>query len=153
LDGNVAIEGRFERLEHDAHPTPADLVKQDIVAKDFSWLVRRRCCGWQSERGCLVGLHGTLIHGHYPASSTASVIIVAPGPPGCIFGAPPLSARSKPGYTGKRGINPAIRRKTAMSSSRLLADVEAFCQEIRPIEELCYVEHKFNDRVIPLAGK
>ena len=30
---------------------------------------------------------------------------------------------------------------------RLLADVEAFCQEIRPIEELCYVEHRFNDQV------
>ena len=36
---------------------------------------------------------------------------------------------------------------------RLLADVEAFCQEIRPIEELCYVEHRFNDQVIPLARK
>src|SRR5205807_4646778 len=38
-------------------------------------------------------------------------------------------------------------------SARLLADVEAFCTEIRPIEELCYVEHKFNDQVIPLAKK
>ncbi len=36
---------------------------------------------------------------------------------------------------------------------RLLADVEAFCQEIRPIEELCYVEHRLNDRVLPLARK
>jgi alkylation response protein AidB-like acyl-CoA dehydrogenase len=36
---------------------------------------------------------------------------------------------------------------------RLLADVEAFCEEIRPIEELCYVEHRFNDQVIPLARK
>jgi alkylation response protein AidB-like acyl-CoA dehydrogenase len=36
---------------------------------------------------------------------------------------------------------------------RLLADVEAFCQEIRPIEELCYVEHRFNDQVVPLARK
>jgi alkylation response protein AidB-like acyl-CoA dehydrogenase len=36
---------------------------------------------------------------------------------------------------------------------RLLADVEAFCQEIRPIEELCYVEHRFNDQVLPLARK
>ena len=36
---------------------------------------------------------------------------------------------------------------------RLLADVEAFCQEIRPIEELCYVEHKFNDQVLPLGRK
>src|SRR5262249_52363415 len=36
---------------------------------------------------------------------------------------------------------------------RLLDDVEAFCQEIRPIEELCYVEHRFNDQVIPLGRK
>ncbi len=36
---------------------------------------------------------------------------------------------------------------------RLLDDVEAFCQEIRPIEELCYVEHRFNDQVLPLARK
>jgi alkylation response protein AidB-like acyl-CoA dehydrogenase len=38
-------------------------------------------------------------------------------------------------------------------SARLLADVEAFCTEIRSIEELCYVEHAFNDQVIPLARK
>jgi alkylation response protein AidB-like acyl-CoA dehydrogenase len=36
---------------------------------------------------------------------------------------------------------------------RLLADVEAFCEEIRPVEELCYVEHRFNDQVVPLARK
>lgn len=36
---------------------------------------------------------------------------------------------------------------------RLLADVEKFCEEIRPIEELCYVEHKYNDQVIPLGRK
>jgi alkylation response protein AidB-like acyl-CoA dehydrogenase len=36
---------------------------------------------------------------------------------------------------------------------RLLADVEAFCEEIRPIEELCYVERRFNDQVLPLARK
>jgi alkylation response protein AidB-like acyl-CoA dehydrogenase len=36
---------------------------------------------------------------------------------------------------------------------RLLADVEAFCQEIRPLEELCYVEHRPNDQVIPLGRK
>src|SRR5262245_24704105 len=42
---------------------------------------------------------------------------------------------------------------TPADRTRLLADVEAFCQEVRPIEELCYVEHKFNDQVIPLARK
>src|ERR1700693_4697817 len=36
---------------------------------------------------------------------------------------------------------------------RLLADVDAFCEELRPVEELCYVEHRFNDQVIPLARK
>jgi alkylation response protein AidB-like acyl-CoA dehydrogenase len=36
---------------------------------------------------------------------------------------------------------------------RLLADVEAFCEEIRPVEELCYVEHRFNDELVPLARK
>src|SRR5947209_9474914 len=36
---------------------------------------------------------------------------------------------------------------------RLLDDVEAFCEEIRPVEELCYVEHRFNDQLIPLARK
>src|SRR5579859_874459 len=42
---------------------------------------------------------------------------------------------------------------TAMEQKQLLADVEAFCQEIRPIEELCYAEHQFNDQVVPLARK
>jgi len=32
---------------------------------------------------------------------------------------------------------------------RLLDDVNAFCEELRPIEELCYVEHRYNDQVIP----
>lgn len=35
----------------------------------------------------------------------------------------------------------------------ILRDVEAFCQEVRPFEEVCYVEHRFNDQVIPLAKK
>jgi len=36
---------------------------------------------------------------------------------------------------------------------KLLADVESFCQELRPIEELCYAEHQYNDQLIPLARK
>jgi alkylation response protein AidB-like acyl-CoA dehydrogenase len=36
---------------------------------------------------------------------------------------------------------------------RLLADVEAFCTELRPHEELCYVEHRQNDQTVPLAKK
>jgi alkylation response protein AidB-like acyl-CoA dehydrogenase len=42
---------------------------------------------------------------------------------------------------------------TAADREKLLADVEAFCQEVRPHEELCYVEHRFNDQVVPLAKK
>lgn len=42
---------------------------------------------------------------------------------------------------------------TPSERQQLLADVEAFCQEIRPVEELCYVEHRFNDQVVPLARK
>lgn len=41
----------------------------------------------------------------------------------------------------------------ASDQKQLLADVESFCQEIRPHEELCYVEHRFNDRVVPVARK
>ena len=51
---------------------------------------------------------------------------------------------------------PAAARRPGHESvrpERLLADVEAFCQEIRPVEELCYVEHRFNDQVLPLARK
>src|SRR5208282_3628943 len=35
----------------------------------------------------------------------------------------------------------------------LLHDVEAFCSELRPTEEICYVEHTFNDQLIPLCQK
>jgi alkylation response protein AidB-like acyl-CoA dehydrogenase len=35
----------------------------------------------------------------------------------------------------------------------LLTDVEAFCQELRPIEELCYLEHRQNEQLVPLAKK
>src|SRR6476659_7845867 len=36
---------------------------------------------------------------------------------------------------------------------KLSADVEAFCDEIRPLEELCYLEHRFNGDAIGLAKK
>jgi alkylation response protein AidB-like acyl-CoA dehydrogenase len=42
---------------------------------------------------------------------------------------------------------------TPAESRKLLEDVEAFCQEIRPDEELCYAERRYNDRVKPLALK
>jgi alkylation response protein AidB-like acyl-CoA dehydrogenase len=42
---------------------------------------------------------------------------------------------------------------TTDAAARLLADVEAFCTEIRPHEEVCYAEHSFNTEVVPLARK
>ncbi len=36
---------------------------------------------------------------------------------------------------------------------RLQADVEAFCEELRPIEELCYLEHRYNEQAVTLAKK
>jgi len=42
---------------------------------------------------------------------------------------------------------------TPSDQKKVLDDVEAFCQEVRPIEELCYVEYRFNDQVLPLARK
>lgn len=42
---------------------------------------------------------------------------------------------------------------TDTERTQLLADVDAYCREIRPIEELCYLEHRFNDQAIPLAKK
>jgi alkylation response protein AidB-like acyl-CoA dehydrogenase len=41
----------------------------------------------------------------------------------------------------------------AADQRRLLTDVEAFCQELRDSEELCYVEHRFNHHLVPLAQK
>src|SRR5262245_32417487 len=42
---------------------------------------------------------------------------------------------------------------TDADRAKLLSDVDAFCRELRPHEELCYVERRFNDQVIPLARK
>jgi alkylation response protein AidB-like acyl-CoA dehydrogenase len=42
---------------------------------------------------------------------------------------------------------------TSDESSRLLADVAAYCTELRPVEELCYVEHRPNEAIVSLAGK
>jgi len=37
--------------------------------------------------------------------------------------------------------------------SQFATDVEAFCQELRPLEELCYVEHRYNPDTARLAQK
>ena len=34
-----------------------------------------------------------------------------------------------------------------------LRDVDEFCKELRPIEEICYIEHKFNDQLVSLCRK
>jgi alkylation response protein AidB-like acyl-CoA dehydrogenase len=36
---------------------------------------------------------------------------------------------------------------------KLAADVDAYCRELRPIEELCYVEHRYNEATVTLAKK
>jgi alkylation response protein AidB-like acyl-CoA dehydrogenase len=35
----------------------------------------------------------------------------------------------------------------------LPSDVEAFCTELRPAEDRCYLERRFNDQVMPLAAR
>ena len=42
---------------------------------------------------------------------------------------------------------------TTPENQALLADVEAYCQEVRPSEEICYLEHRFNADAIELAKK
>ena len=41
----------------------------------------------------------------------------------------------------------------AAERAKLLADVDAYCEELRPSEELCYVEHRYNEQTIELAKK
>jgi alkylation response protein AidB-like acyl-CoA dehydrogenase len=41
----------------------------------------------------------------------------------------------------------------AADRQKLLDDVDAYCQELRPSEELCYVERCYNDQVVALARK
>ncbi len=41
----------------------------------------------------------------------------------------------------------------AFDPIKLAEDTEAFCQEVRPAEELAYAERQFNDQVVPLAKK
>lgn len=39
------------------------------------------------------------------------------------------------------------------AKQQLFDDVEAFCTAIRPIEDMCYLEHRFNDQVVSLGKK
>ena len=60
-------------------------------------------------------------------------------------------------------MNPAIMTEaaaattnatfTAAEKAKLEADVEAYCQEIRPIEEIAYLERRFNPAISELAKK
>src|SRR5436190_1606247 len=71
------------------------------------------------------------------------------GPPGAMTR--PCPPGAGPGTLALDPSRPQEVQAMPQSSQRLLGDVEAFCQEIRPVEELCYVEHKYNDQVVPLA--
>ena len=42
---------------------------------------------------------------------------------------------------------------TPAETEKLIADVEAYCEEIRPIEEICYLEHQPNPAIGELALK
>jgi alkylation response protein AidB-like acyl-CoA dehydrogenase len=42
---------------------------------------------------------------------------------------------------------------TLAARQQLLADVDAYCVELRPAEELCYVEHRYNEQTIELGKK
>lgn len=39
------------------------------------------------------------------------------------------------------------------AAEQLLADVDRFCTALRPHEELCYMERRYNDQLIPLARR
>lgn len=42
---------------------------------------------------------------------------------------------------------------TPADQKRLLSDVDSFCEELREHEEMCYVDHRFNEHLLPLAKK
>jgi alkylation response protein AidB-like acyl-CoA dehydrogenase len=42
---------------------------------------------------------------------------------------------------------------STQENQALLADVEKYCQEVRPAEEICYLEHRFNAEALELAKK
>ena len=44
-------------------------------------------------------------------------------------------------------------RATPEETEKVIADVEAYCEEIRPIEEICYLEHEPNPAIRDLAKK
>ncbi len=36
---------------------------------------------------------------------------------------------------------------------KLLSDIKKFCSKLRPVEDICYLEHEYNEQLIPLAKK
>lgn len=50
-------------------------------------------------------------------------------------------------------IHMEVDTAVADSAEKILADVDAFCEEIRPSEELCYLEHRFNEQTIKLGRR
>src|SRR5207237_5879595 len=77
---------------------------------------------------------------HFRGSSHKAAVGTRPRPPG------PRKLPPSPPSRQERPMTPSESRK-------LLDDVDAFCQDVRPVEELCYAEHRYNDQVVPLAKK
>src|SRR5947209_16023291 len=69
-----------------------------------------------------------------------------------------MNSRSVP-RTSSSTISPTIRGcwpcggNMSFDAAKLAADTEAFCQELRPEEEVCYAERRKNELVKPLAQK
>jgi hypothetical protein len=59
----------------------------------------------------------------------------------------------RPPYTSPESFSLDPEPAMPFDAAKLPADTEAFCQELRPHEELCYAEHTFNDQLVPLAKK
>src|SRR4051794_11498819 len=72
------------------------------------------------------------------------------------MGASGSCGRIIPTQTIRRGRGILAAKEARMQVAgqrRLLAGVGGVCPELREHEELCYVEHRFNHHLIPLAQK
>jgi alkylation response protein AidB-like acyl-CoA dehydrogenase len=64
-----------------------------------------------------------------------------------------VSTKRSLSFRRAKGLQSEEKSMSPAESTKLLADVEAFCTRLREHEELCYVEHRFNDQLVPLAQK
>jgi len=56
-------------------------------------------------------------------------------------------------YACKTGYVKRVASLDRQERQSFLEDVDEFCKELRPIEEVCCIEHNFNDQLIPLCRK